>query len=105
MYNKSDVELLQLMQETYEGKTLSELIDAIDGLLEEEKSQEARLLKESIAVNLGLVEASEFNKVSTKLCDLVEFTEGLEERLSELEENFRRHRHDCSKSYSEKPSW
>lgn len=93
------------MQEKYEGKTTSELIDTIDGLVEEGKSQEARLIKESFARELGLVETSEFMKASTKLRDLAESTGGLEERLSKLEENFGRHRHDCSKSYSEKPSW
>lgn len=40
--------------------------------------------------------------IAEHICNL---WEDFDERLSELEQNFKAHRHDTSKQYSEKPAW
>lgn len=104
--NIDDPEFQKEMRAKYEGKTLSEIIDIITDLGPSTgTTEEAELLRRWTADALGVVPKSEFIELRTTLMGLELLTKDMEQQLSELQENFGRHRHEFTKKYSEKPSW
>ena len=105
--DEGDEEALDILSD-YKNNTILELftyfsnIQSRDDIDEDEKELRLRVLKHLIHKKLELVDHVRYGYF---LDELEGELQEIRKELKELTSNFKRHRHDKDKSYTEKPIW
>lgn len=102
-----DEDALNTLKE-YKGNSLKQLIEfrhnvlTRDDIEEDEKKLRLRILRELIGKKLSLVDLDRFQYA---LDEIIGELLSLKKEHEETVKNFKAHRHNMDKHYSEKPAW
>lgn len=107
-YEEEGVEEVLTILNDYEDNSLKQLIEFSHNVLtrddidKDEKKLRRQIISELIAKKLSLVDLDRFQYA---LDEIIGEIHSLRKEHKELEENFKKHRHNMDKHYSEKPAW